>query len=81
MSANLPILAFGTTAVPETLGGAGICFSPKDLEYAAEMLGLLVYDDTVRSEVIAGHQSRVAAFGPACADAAIDDLISVCSHQ
>tara|TARA_B100000029_G_scaffold399851_1_gene398653 strand:+ start:9059 stop:10132 length:1074 start_codon:yes stop_codon:yes gene_type:complete len=81
MSANLPILAFGSTAVPETLGGAGICFSPKDLEYAAEMLGLLVYDDRVRSQVIVSQQSRVADFGPARTDAVIDDLISVCSHQ
>jgi glycosyltransferase involved in cell wall biosynthesis len=81
MSADLPILAFGATAIPETLGGAGICFSPKDLEYAAEMLGLLVYDEAVRSKVIAGQQSRVADFGPASTDAAIDDLISVCSHQ
>ena len=81
MSADLPILAFGATAIPETLGGAGICFSPKDLEYAAEMLGLLVYDEAVRSKVIAGQQSRVADFGPARTDAVIDDLISVCSHQ
>ena len=81
MSADLPILAFGATAIPETLGGAGICFSPKDLEYAAEMLGLLVYDEAVRSKVIAGQQSRVANFGPARTDAVIDDLISVCSHQ
>ena len=81
MAADIPVLAFGATAVPETLGGAGICFSPKDLEYAAEMLGLLVYDDTVRSDIIAGQQSRVADFGPASTDAVIDDLISVCSHQ
>ena len=81
MSADLPILAFGATAIPETLGGAGICFSPKDLEYAAEMLGLLVYDEAVRSKVIAGQQSRVADFGPARTAAVIDDLISVCSHQ
>lgn len=81
MAADIPVLAFGATAVPETLGGAGICFSPKDLEYAAEMLGLLVYDDTVRSDIIAGQQSRVADFGPESTDAVIDDLISVCSHQ
>ena len=80
MSADLPILAFGAAAIPETLGGAGICFSPKDLEYAAEMLGLLVYDEAVRSKVIAGQQSRVADFGPARTDAVIDELISVCSH-
>ncbi len=81
MAADIPVLAFGATAVPETLGGAGICFSPKDLEYAAEILGLLVYDDTVRSDIIAGQQSRVADFGPASTDAVIDDLISVCSQQ
>ena len=29
MAADLPILAYGAAAVPETLGGAGICFTPK----------------------------------------------------
>ena len=32
-------LAYAAGAVPETLGGAGVLFAPKDLEFAAELLG------------------------------------------
>ena len=38
-------------------------FAPKDLEYAAELLGELAYDDTLRSQVIAGQRARLADFG------------------
>ena len=47
MAADVPVLAYAAGAVPETLGGAGVLFAPKDLEFAAEMLGLLVYDRAI----------------------------------
>jgi glycosyltransferase involved in cell wall biosynthesis len=75
MATGVPILAFGAAAVPETLGGAGICFTPKDLEHAAELLGLLVYDDELRSSVIAGQRRRLADFGTARTALALDDMI------
>ena len=31
MAADVPVLAYASTAVPDTLGGAGVQFSPKDL--------------------------------------------------
>jgi glycosyltransferase involved in cell wall biosynthesis len=65
MAANVPILAYASTAVPDTLGGAGIEFFPKDLEYAAELLGALVFDDDVREPVLEGQRRRVADFGDA----------------
>jgi glycosyltransferase involved in cell wall biosynthesis len=63
MAADVPVLAYAAAAVPETLGGAGVLFSPKDLEYAAELLGLLVYDQDLRASVIAGQRRRLADFG------------------
>ena len=63
MAADVPILAYSTAAVPETLGGAGIQFAPKDLEYAAELLGCLAFDDDLRARVIAGQRRRLADFG------------------
>ena len=48
MATDVPVLAYAAGAVPETLGGAGVLFAPKDLEFAAEMLGMLVYDRSVR---------------------------------
>jgi glycosyltransferase involved in cell wall biosynthesis len=64
MAADVPVLAYAAGAVPETLGGSGVLFTPKDLEVAAEMLGTLVYDRTVRDQVLAGQRRRLADFAP-----------------
>jgi glycosyltransferase involved in cell wall biosynthesis len=63
MAANVPVLAYSAAAVPDTLGGAGVQFAPKDLEYAAELLGELAYNDSLRRQVIAGQRTRLADFG------------------
>ena len=63
MAADVPILAYSAAAVPETLGGAGVQFAPKDLEQAAELLGSLAFDDELRARVIAGQRRRLADFG------------------
>jgi glycosyltransferase involved in cell wall biosynthesis len=65
MAADVPVLAYASTAVPDTLGGAGVQFAPKDLEYAAELLGELAYNDTLRAQVIAGQRARLSDFGDA----------------
>jgi L-malate glycosyltransferase len=65
MAADVPVLAYGSTAVPDTLGGAGVQFMPKDLEHAAELLGELAYNDEVRQRVIDGQRRRLEDFGPA----------------
>lgn len=65
MAADVPILAYAAAAVPETLGGAGVQFSPKDLEQAAELAGALVFDEDFRRGVIAGQRTRLHDFGDA----------------
>ena len=64
MATDVPVLAYAAGAVPETLGGAGVLFSPKDFEFAAEMLGTLVYDRPVRERIISGQRRRVRDFAP-----------------
>ena len=63
MAANVPVLAYAAGAVPETLGGAGLRFAPKDLEVAAELLGSVVYDRKVRAGVLDGQRRRLQDFG------------------
>jgi L-malate glycosyltransferase len=63
MAADVPVLAYSAAAIPDTLGGAGVQFAPKDLEYAAELLGELAYNDTLRAQVIAGQRRRLGDFG------------------
>jgi glycosyltransferase involved in cell wall biosynthesis len=62
MAADVPVLAYAAGAVPETLGGAGILFTPKDLELAAEALGMLVYDRPFRESILEGQRERLHAF-------------------
>jgi L-malate glycosyltransferase len=63
MAADVPVLAYSAAAVPETLGGAGVQFASKDMEYAAELLGSLAFDDDLRRSVIAGQRRRLNDFG------------------
>src|SRR4026209_1617717 len=51
MAADVLILAYAAAAVPDTLGGAGVQFAPKDLELAAELLGQLAFKDSLRAPV------------------------------
>lgn len=62
MAMDVPVLAYSAAAVPDTLGGAGVQFAPKDLEYAAELLGMLAFEDSPREEVLAGQRRRLQDF-------------------
>jgi glycosyltransferase involved in cell wall biosynthesis len=81
MAADVPILAYAAGAVPETLGGAGLLFAPKDLEVAAEMLGMLVYDRPLRARVLDGQRRRLADFAPAVIEARLGEaLLALRTH-
>ena len=75
MAADVPVLAYAAGAVPETLGGAGVLFAPKDLELAAEAMGMLVYDRPFRESVVQGQRRRLADFSPARIEQRLRDVI------
>jgi glycosyltransferase involved in cell wall biosynthesis len=75
MAADVPILAYSAGAVPETLGGAGMLFAPKDLEVAAEMLGMLVYDRSLRATVLDGQRRRLLDFAPAAIETRLNQVM------
>jgi L-malate glycosyltransferase len=77
MAVDVPVLAYGATAVPDTLAGAGVQFFPKDLEYAAELLGELSYNDTLRSKVIDGQRRRLEDFGEARVQRDLDRVLAM----
>ena len=76
MAMEVPVLAYAAGAVPETLGGAGVLFSPKDLEFAAEMLGTLIYDRPVRDRVLEGQRRRVRDFATDRIDSRLKDVLA-----
>ena len=65
MAMDVPVLAYSAGAVPDTLGGAGVQFAPKDLEYAAELLGHLAFDDETRAAVLSRQRQRLGDFNDA----------------
>lgn len=81
MAVDVPVLAYTSTAIPDTLGGAGVQFFPKDLELAAELLGELAYDETFRSRVLAGQRERLGAFGDARLRCDLETLVERCTPQ
>lgn len=79
MAMDVPVLAYAAAAVPDTLGGAGVQFSPKDLEYAAELLGLLAFDEQIRDPVLDGQRRRLAHFSDAAIRQQLDAVIAAIS--
>lgn len=62
MYCGLPVVAYASSAVPDTLGDAGILFYRKEYEALAELVALLVEDEPLRRRVIARQTRRVRAF-------------------
>jgi len=60
MAADVPVMAYEAGAVPETLGGAGVTFAPRTLEYAQNCSNAR-YDDGVRSAIIQGPAPATGA--------------------
>jgi glycosyltransferase involved in cell wall biosynthesis len=75
MAMDVPVLAYAAAAVPETLGGAGVLFDPKDLEVAAELAGQLIYDDRFRAATLDGQRKRRLDFSRDAIGPRIDSLL------
>jgi glycosyltransferase involved in cell wall biosynthesis len=62
---DVPILAFKSSAVPETLGKAGIIFTNKDDFFSlAALAKILVNDEDIKYKVLAAQRQRRKAFTP-----------------
>jgi len=59
MHFDVPILAYNSSAVPETLGNAGVLFTEKRFDEIAEMIELIRMDRTLRKRLIAVQRERL----------------------
>jgi glycosyltransferase involved in cell wall biosynthesis len=65
MLMRVPIVAYATTAVADTLGDAGVQFREKVYAEMAEVGHRLTTDALLREAVLAGQDERLRAFAPA----------------
>jgi glycosyltransferase involved in cell wall biosynthesis len=65
MYLGLPVLAYASTAVPGTMGQAGVLFHEKNYEVLAELVDILVRDIELRRRIITCQRAEVERFlGP-----------------
>jgi glycosyltransferase involved in cell wall biosynthesis len=70
---QLPVVARATSALPYTLGRAGIRFHRLDYPVLAETLQLLVRDRDLRDQIISAEQQRLVDFSPAQVEVTLRD--------
>jgi glycosyltransferase involved in cell wall biosynthesis len=59
---GLPIMAYASSSVPDTLGSAGVLFHEKNYEVLAELADMLVKDTALRQAIIARQRARMQTF-------------------
>lgn len=73
---DIPILAYKSSAVPETLDKAGLMFTKKDdLVAIAALAKLLVRDESLRSKVLAAQRQRRESFSREVFQTSLSELV------
>ena len=73
---DIPVFAYKSSAVPETLGEGGLLFTDKqDFKQLAIAAKFLIHDSDLRNTIIAGQQSRRKAFLPEAIGPRLDALL------
>ena len=62
MHFGVPILAYNSTAIPETLGGTGVLINKKNYLEIAELINLLVEDKVLRDRIVKKQSERLKFF-------------------
>ncbi len=62
MQAKLPVMAYASAAVPETMDGAGLLFEEKHFDAIAQWMGRLASPGALRDGVLATQEQRLQRF-------------------
>jgi glycosyltransferase involved in cell wall biosynthesis len=76
MHHGLPVVAYGSTAVPEAMGDGGLCLDSKEPSRVAAAVHRVLTDGAVRDALVAAGHGRVAAFDLSITQARLREVIS-----
>lgn len=75
MAARVPVVAYGSTAVPETMGGAGIVLGSQDPATVAATVQAVFEDGALRHRLVERQLDRVAQVGRFDVDRALRRMV------
>jgi len=78
---QVPVLAYNCTAVPYTLGNAGVLINEKRCDEIAEMIQLVVEDETFRQGILEGQTARLEYFQKERIIATLFDYLGIQSNK
>lgn len=74
---QVPVLSLASSAIPETLGGAGVLFEPPpDFPLIAETVAEVLHNDALRTQIIARQNKRIETLRTRDLDAEMRTLFS-----
>lgn len=59
---DVPVIAYDTSAISDTLGGSGVLLDSNDPVFAAAVIDRVLTDDKLRESIIAGQRRRLEDF-------------------
>ena len=59
---DLPIVAYDCTAVPGTLGEAGVLIEDKKVDIIGELIHILAFDEVLKKDIIEGQRRRLQKY-------------------
>src|SRR5208337_2608296 len=61
---HVPIIAYSSSAVPNTLDHSGVLVTEKKYDHVAALIDLVMRDRELLQKIIAGQHQRLAEFAP-----------------
>ena len=59
---DVPIVAYKSSAIPDTLNGSGVLLEEKDPVLAGEMMHRVLSDDALKNKILEGQRKRLKDF-------------------
>ncbi|MBI4830254.1 MAG: glycosyltransferase [Candidatus Lindowbacteria bacterium] len=72
---GVPIVAYKSSAAPETLGRAGVLVVEKRFDHIAEMVNLILTDEPLRQRIIEGQKERLKDFRRENVEAKLKEIV------
>jgi len=81
MHFDLPIVAYNSSAISETLGNSGILLNEKNYVLSAELLNVLIEDSSFREAIIKNQRKKLSDYSKNKIEGRLFEIIDFLSNR